>query len=89
MHDAKVGNERIIHVLPEQGSGVEGVEGDSIGPAMDTAVSAVRPVIQSWGEVTALADPIVTSWVLFHRCEERAEGMSRRLSFGWHAGRRT
>ncbi len=41
MHNAKVGNEGVIHMLPKEGAGVEGVEGDSIGSAMNTVVSAV------------------------------------------------
>lgn len=41
MHDSKVGDQGVVHVLPEEGGGVEGVKGDSIRPAMKTPWSAV------------------------------------------------
>lgn len=92
MHNAKVRNEGVIHVLPEEGGGVKGIKGDSIRPATDTVVLAIAThkcdLLSGFGGSTALTGPVVTFWVLFHRCEERAEDMYRRLWFGWHAGRR-
>lgn len=34
MHDSEVRDERVVHVLPEERGGVEGVEGDSVGPVV-------------------------------------------------------
>lgn len=85
MHDSKVGDQRVVHVLPEEGIGVEGVEGDSVGPAVGIAMSAVamkEDVCRTeLGDFTALADQAVTFWVLSHRYEERVKDMFRRLSF--------
>ena len=92
MHNPKVRNDGIIHVLPEEGGGVEGIKGNSIRPATDPVVLAIArqkyDLLYGVGGFTALIDPVVTFWVLFHRYEERVEDMYRRLWFGWHVGRR-
>ena len=68
MHDTKVGDQRVVHVLPEERGGVERVEGDSVGPAVCVALSVVGRNEEDvrhteLGDFTALTDQAVTSSV--------------------------
>lgn len=42
MHDAEVRDERVIHVLPEEGGVFERVEGDAVGSVLRGKIGLVR-----------------------------------------------
>ena len=85
MHDSKMRDQGVVHVLPKEGCRIEGVKRDSIRPAMRMPCQQSQGIQTSCctdlGGHTASLDPVVTSWVTLHRYEERVADMFRRLWF--------